>query len=30
MVQHWAQGRRYPHVYILYQRKRGQHNEFQD
>lgn len=30
MVQHWAQGHRYPHVHILYQRKRGQHNEFQD
>lgn len=30
MVQHWAQGSRYPHVHMLYQRKRGKHDEFQD
>lgn len=29
MVQHWKQNRRYPHVHILYQRKKGKHNEFQ-
>lgn len=30
MTQHWPQGRRYPHVHILYQRKRGKHDEFQN
>ena len=29
MVQHWRQGRRYPHVHILYQRTLGKHDEFQ-
>ena len=29
LVQHWAQKQRYQHVHILYQRKRGQHSEFQ-
>lgn len=29
MVQHFYQGKRYPHVHILYQRTRGAHDEFQ-
>ena len=30
MTQHFYQGRRYPHVHILYQRAPRKHNEFQD
>ena len=29
MVQHFYQNERYPHVHMLYQRRRGQHDEFQ-
>lgn len=29
MVQHFYQGRRVPHVHILYQREKGKHSEFQ-